>query len=51
MGKVIFIWEYSENTEYSSGIAYLPRTVTVNLPCKTSKCPRAYMLYLKKRIP
>lgn len=30
-----FIWEYSDDTECCSGIAYLPRTVIVNLPCKT----------------
>lgn len=40
MGKVIFIWERSDDTECRAGIFYLPRTVIVNLPCET-KCPRS----------
>lgn len=50
MGKMIFIWEYSNDTECCSGIVYLPGTVTVNLPCQT-KVSKTHMLYLKERFP
>lgn len=46
-GKVIFNWEYSDGTGCWFGIIYLPRAVTVNLPCETKSTGN----YLKESLP
>lgn len=47
MGKMIFIWEYSDGRECWFGMISLPRAVIVNLPCETKSTEN----YLKESLP
>lgn len=48
IGKVIIIWEYSDDTECCSGVAYMPKPVIVHLPCKTKASKHSHALCNRK---